>query len=53
MSRAIGSILFDQVERSDGEIVTTPGTSCRSQLGERDGATEKPPHPVELLERLL
>ena len=53
MSRAIGSILFDQVGRSDGEIVTTPGTSCRSQLGERDGATEKPPHPVELLERLL
>ena len=53
MSRAIGSILFEQVERSDGEVVTTPGTSCRSQLGERDGAAEKPPHPVELLERLL
>ncbi len=53
MSRAIGSILFDQVERSDGELITTPGTSCRSQLGEWDRTTEKPPHPIELLERLL
>jgi FAD/FMN-containing dehydrogenase/Fe-S oxidoreductase len=51
MSRAIGSILFDQVEASDGNLVTAPGTSCRSQLAERDADAEKPPHPVELLDR--
>ncbi|MFC6728335.1 FAD-binding and (Fe-S)-binding domain-containing protein [Natronoarchaeum mannanilyticum] len=53
MSQAIGSILFDQVESSGGETVTAPGTSCRSQLAERDGGAEKPTHPVELLDRAL
>ncbi|MFP9193276.1 FAD-binding and (Fe-S)-binding domain-containing protein [Natrialbaceae archaeon A-CW1-1] len=52
LSRAIGAILFDQVDDSDGDLVTAPGTSCRSQLGDRDGA-RKPPHPVELLEAAL
>jgi len=46
LSKAIGRILFDQVEESGGETVTAPGASCRSQLGDRDGA-ENPPHPIE------
>ncbi|WP_418284014.1 FAD-binding and (Fe-S)-binding domain-containing protein [Halorubrum sp. DTA46] len=46
LSRAIGRILFDQVDESSGETVTAPGASCRSQLGDRDGA-ENPPHPIE------
>jgi Fe-S oxidoreductase len=46
ISQAIGNILFRQVEQSDGEEVTAPGVSCRTQLGDRDGA-ERPPHPVE------
>jgi Fe-S oxidoreductase len=48
MSRAIGSILFDQVAESDGDTVVAPGASCRTQLGDRDGAAT-PPHPVEAL----
>jgi Fe-S oxidoreductase len=47
MSRAIGSILFDQVAASPGEQVVAPGASCRGQLKERPGASEEPPHPVE------
>jgi FAD/FMN-containing dehydrogenase/Fe-S oxidoreductase len=46
LSQAIGRILFEQVDESDGETVTAPGASCRSQLGDRDGA-ENPPHPIE------
>jgi Fe-S oxidoreductase len=46
LSQAIGRILFDQVERSAGDTVTAPGASCRSQLGDRPGAT-RPPHPIE------
>ncbi len=46
LSQAIGSLLFDQVDESPAERVVAPGGSCRSQLGDRDGA-EKPPHPVE------
>ncbi|MFB6141401.1 MAG: FAD-binding and (Fe-S)-binding domain-containing protein, partial [Halosimplex sp.] len=51
MSRAIGEILFEQVEESRGEAVVAPGASCRSQLGDSDGATadDAPPHPVERL----
>ncbi|MFB6072173.1 MAG: FAD-binding and (Fe-S)-binding domain-containing protein [Halobacterium sp.] len=48
LSRAIGSLLFDQVADSDGDQVVAPGESCRTQLGDRDGASE-PPHPVEKL----
>jgi FAD/FMN-containing dehydrogenase/Fe-S oxidoreductase len=47
MSRAIGSILFDQVAESPGEQVVAPGASCRAQLESRPGASEEPPHPVE------
>jgi FAD/FMN-containing dehydrogenase/Fe-S oxidoreductase len=44
MSRAIASILYDQVEASSGEEVVAPGASCRTQLGER---YDDPPHPIE------
>jgi len=47
MSRAIGEILFDQVERSPGEQVVAPGASCRTQLGDRPDADDEPPHPIE------
>jgi FAD/FMN-containing dehydrogenase/Fe-S oxidoreductase len=47
MSKAIGSILFDQVESSPGGQVVAPGASCRAQLESRPGASEEPPHPVE------
>ncbi|MEF8778145.1 MAG: heterodisulfide reductase-related iron-sulfur binding cluster, partial [Natronomonas sp.] len=51
MSRAIGSILFDQVDRSEGETVTAPGASCQTQLG--DEYDETPPHPITLLYRAV
>ena len=47
MSRAIGSILFDQVEASPGDQVVAPGASCRAQLQDRPDAGGEPPHPVE------
>ena len=53
MSRAIGRILFDQVDASPGEAVVAPGASCRAQLGDRAGADGEPPHPVEKLAAAL
>ncbi|WP_128478834.1 FAD-binding and (Fe-S)-binding domain-containing protein [Halorussus pelagicus] len=53
MSRAIGNILFDQVEDSDGETVVAPGASCRTQLGDREESAAEPPHPVEKLAAAL
>jgi FAD/FMN-containing dehydrogenase/Fe-S oxidoreductase len=47
MSQAIGSVLFDQIDASEGERVVAPGSSCRSQIGDEYG--EKPPHPVRKL----
>ncbi|WP_264556328.1 FAD-binding and (Fe-S)-binding domain-containing protein [Halocatena marina] len=51
MSRAIGKILFDQIEASNGEQVVAPGASCRTQLGDEynDGIL----HPVEALAAAL
>ena len=46
LSRAIGRILFDQVEASPGGTVVAPGASCRTQLGDRSGERH-PPHPIE------
>ena len=46
LSQAIGRILFRQVEESPGDVVTAPGASCRSQLGDRPGESQ-PPHPIE------
>ena len=53
MSSAIGSILFDQVEDSDGESVVAPGASCRTQLGDWGERDEEPPHPIQTLEAAL
>ncbi|WP_226043103.1 FAD-binding and (Fe-S)-binding domain-containing protein [Natrinema sp. DC36] len=63
LSQSIGDILVDQIDDSDATVVTAPGTSCRTQLGDKrldptpsessladselDG--EEPPTPVELL----
>mgnify|MGYP000277154106 CR=1 FL=1 len=51
MSKAIGSILFDQVDRSPGDRVVAPGASCRTQLD--DHYEEKPPTPIQMLDRAL
>ncbi len=45
MSQAIGSMLFDRIDQSDGETVVAPGASCRTQIG--DNYDAKPPHPIE------
>ncbi|WP_411966850.1 FAD-binding and (Fe-S)-binding domain-containing protein [Haloferax sp. YSSS75] len=47
LSKAMGRILFDQVDESEGDTVVAPGASCRTQLGDRTGATDRPPHPIE------
>ena len=67
LSQSIGDILVDQIADSDATVVTAPGTSCRTQLGDKrlepipaesplagselDG--EEPPTPVELLAHAL
>ncbi|MEF8819566.1 MAG: FAD-linked oxidase C-terminal domain-containing protein [Haloferacaceae archaeon] len=51
MSKAIGSILFDQVESSPGEQVVAPGASCRTQLGDEYEASV--PTPVEMVAAAL
>ena len=53
LSKAIGRILFDQVAESSGDVVTAPGASCRSQLGDRGRRVENPPHPIELVAEAL
>jgi len=53
MSKAIGSVLYEQVEESPAEGVVAPGASCRTQLGDRPGATEQPPTPIEALAAAL
>ena len=53
MSRAIGRILFAQVDDSDGETVVAPGASCRTQLDDRDGEASEPPHPIEKVDAAL
>ncbi|MFB6188928.1 MAG: FAD-binding and (Fe-S)-binding domain-containing protein [Halapricum sp.] len=47
MSKAIASIVYDQLDRSSGESVVAPGASCRGQLKDYEGA--EPPHPIERL----
>jgi FAD/FMN-containing dehydrogenase/Fe-S oxidoreductase len=51
MSKAIGRILYRQVDDSAGDVVTAPGASCRSQLADHEGS--EPPHPVEKLAAAL
>jgi FAD/FMN-containing dehydrogenase/Fe-S oxidoreductase len=53
LSKAIGTILNDQVEASDGNTVVAPGASCRSQLADDDFQGERPAHPVEKLRAAL
>jgi len=53
MSKAVASILFDQVEASPAETVVAPGASCRTQLDDWEGLDERPPHPVEVLAAAL
>ncbi|WP_254522178.1 FAD-binding and (Fe-S)-binding domain-containing protein [Natrinema caseinilyticum] len=53
MSDAIGEILYEQVEESDGDRVVAPGASCRTQLENRPDASEEPPTPIELLAAAL
>jgi Fe-S oxidoreductase len=49
MSDAITSILFDQVDESDGERVVAPGASCRTQFESREEAASQPPTPIEMV----
>ncbi|WP_232833754.1 FAD-binding and (Fe-S)-binding domain-containing protein [Saliphagus sp. LR7] len=51
LSKAIGELLFEKIRASDGEQVVAPGGSCRSQIG--DGSGEIPPHPIEMLDRVV
>ena len=53
MSKAVASMLYEQVDASDGDVVVAPGASCRTQLGDHDAHSEKPPHPVEKLAEAL
>ncbi|WP_435335952.1 FAD-binding and (Fe-S)-binding domain-containing protein [Haloarchaeobius sp. TZWWS8] len=53
MSKAIGNILFDQVDDSEGDVVVAPGASCRTQLGDRDDDAPEPPHPIEKVDEVL
>jgi Fe-S oxidoreductase len=50
MSKAIGDILYDQIDDSPGERVVAPGASCRSQIG---AEYDKPAHPAEALAEAL
>ncbi|KAB1193809.1 FAD-binding protein [Haloferax sp. MBLA0076] len=54
LSKAIGRILFGQVDDSDGDTVVAPGASCRTQLEDRDTDASRPPHPIEkVAERII
>ncbi|WP_247001332.1 FAD-binding and (Fe-S)-binding domain-containing protein [Halosolutus gelatinilyticus] len=48
LSRAIGSILREQLSERGDDAVVAPGTSCRTQIGDFEGY-ERPDHPVEVL----
>ncbi|MFW6003087.1 MAG: FAD-binding and (Fe-S)-binding domain-containing protein [Halanaeroarchaeum sp.] len=53
MSKAVGQEVFDLVEESDGDELTAPGASCRTQFEDSDVAEGQPPHPAEELEAAL
>ncbi len=53
MSRAIGKILYDQVEKSSGELVVAPGASCRTQLHDNPDSDSEPPHPIETVAAVI
>ena len=48
LSKAIGSILVNQITHSLGETIVAPGVSCRTQL--QDSSIDSPiEHPIETL----
>ena len=51
MSQAIGSMLFERIDASEGDVVVAPGASCQTQIG--DEYDETPPHPIEKLAAAL
>ena len=53
VSKRIGELLFEQIRASDAPQVVAPGGSCRSQIGDSDVARENPPHPIEMIERVV
>ena len=53
MRRAIGEIIYEQVDESEGDVVVAPGASCSTQLKDRGIDAEEPPHPVEKLASAL
>jgi FAD/FMN-containing dehydrogenase/Fe-S oxidoreductase len=53
MSRAIGSILFDQLDDSPADQPVAPGASCRSQIEEYHDVEGEPPHPIVTLAAAL
>ncbi|WP_435157533.1 FAD-linked oxidase C-terminal domain-containing protein [Haladaptatus sp. DFWS20] len=53
MSQAIGEILSEQIESSNGEEVVAPGASCRTQLGDRRKNAAKPLHPIEKVAEVM
>lgn len=52
LSQAIGQTLFRQINQSAGDVVTAPGASCRSQLGDRSEES-RPPHPIEKMAQAI
>lgn len=52
LSTAIGEILHGQIRESNGEQVTAPGASCRSQI-ESVTRGARPDHPVQHLHAAL
>ncbi|MEZ3114893.1 FAD-binding and (Fe-S)-binding domain-containing protein [Halobaculum sp. MBLA0147] len=53
MSRAVAEGLVEQVADSDGDTVTAPGASCRTQLDDHGATDAEPPHPVETVAAAL
>ncbi|UPM44430.1 FAD-binding and (Fe-S)-binding domain-containing protein [Halocatena salina] len=53
LSKAIGQLLFEKIDDSDGDVVVAPGASCRTQIGDRAGRETNPPHPIEAVADLL
>ncbi len=52
LSKAIGGVLFDQVETSPDKQVVATSSSCRTRLGDRP-SEDRPPHPVEMVRDAL
>ncbi len=48
LSKALGDMLMSKLSDSDGDVVTAPGASCRSQLKDYQGG-DPPAHPIEKL----